>query len=345
MLNMSTSRKPSAPRAFTLIELLVVIAIIALLVGILLPALGAARDVARQLVCKNNQRSASLGQLQYSLDSKEWFAGPNTTGIEGKLTNGDAYVGNKTPSTPVSTHDWISPTLGEGAGFSPNRAQRTRQIFEIYGCPAATAINDTWHGGASDMADFDAERTRISRYFRQNSFLSPSNFAYLSDSANPNKSIVVNGTTVGLYYGHKDPVQIPHSFRPRAELLGVQPHTKVMIADGTRYYDPPSLDFDVSPVPGIYGAFHDAGPIFQDSTPYGRGHQGYPINIPLSYRHGKKKDTISVVYWDGHAGQMTRTQSYTDAAPWYPGGSTFTGAMSTPESLAFHNSLEKRRIP
>ncbi len=97
---------------FTLVELLVVIGIIALLIGILLPTLGRARESSKQIACASNLRSVGQGFVLYTSENNFFLPA--------------AYVYN------TSGSDGIAPDVGGGSAAEPTLGY-THWSFLIYG--------------------------------------------------------------------------------------------------------------------------------------------------------------------------------------------------------------------
>src|SRR5438034_4329189 len=77
----SWSDKPGHSAGFTLIELLVVVAIIAILAGLLLPALAKAKTKADKALCSSNMKQWGVAIQMYAGDHQEFFP-DNTKGLD-----------------------------------------------------------------------------------------------------------------------------------------------------------------------------------------------------------------------------------------------------------------------
>ncbi|MBL8763839.1 MAG: prepilin-type N-terminal cleavage/methylation domain-containing protein [Phycisphaerae bacterium] len=257
--------EPDGRRGFTLIELLVVVAIVALLVSILLPTLGKARDAARGVVCASNLGQLAKGMAGYGSDNKEYLPGsPATSGwgllpIQADQSKTNIYGYYKTTDAyyngiAMQTWDWVGPILAltgiRGAGEIPgtidasqkDRGQRFAWYTEtdlVY-CPSNKITSVPWENSDGGTTGFKAGRM----------------LSY-------NMSTQFSSTEDGSPFGTNDrkPNIDRRGYRPMLHRVG-SAHMKVALFEGHRYAsesrnDDP--DFDCGPSAGYGGGFGGVG--------------------------------------------------------------------------------------
>jgi prepilin-type N-terminal cleavage/methylation domain-containing protein len=132
---------------FTLVEILVVIAIIGVLIGLLFPAVNAARSAAQRTGCANNMRQIGLGVLQFET-------------AQGKFPEGQRWVSRTAPNNV--SYSWaaaILPFVEEQAIYDrldfktsflhPNILPAASQVVAIYICPSTAQREE--HRSRSDQ--------------------------------------------------------------------------------------------------------------------------------------------------------------------------------------------------
>lgn len=345
----------TALSAFTLIELLVVVAIIALLISILLPNLGRAREQARAAVCGQRLRDFGGGLAIYTTENQDWIPGMNTSGFglrANEQTTNPAVLHRS--KQPVQTSDWMTPVLANTQELPAQRAERFKYLFDKYRCPSQRYTSALYRSATTpviDYADFPkhapwpAASYKMSIWFQ---YWGQNNRRPLGRLAHPNPNVNI---FLAAEAARPDWEMQVSEYESRITLVGPAAR-KVFVSDGTRYLESAQqpLDHEVNPVPKFsgdgrlaFGAFSDSGAWWCGSTAFGvalgsknwyggtvpRGSSSNGLNLSLSYRHGAptegaraapdNRGQINAAFFDGHVERLGDRESR-DVYLWYPSG-------------------------
>jgi len=318
-------------KGFTLVELLVVIGIIALLISILLPALGKARAAAQSAQCLANLRSMGQAMMIYVSENKGYLPGSGATSGLCIFNPNAAYATQYTatsvpPEAPIDPFDYFAPLtkmmrIKAKNAASPNAADRYKDYMGMqqFVCPSYVGVISGPYAGAPDAGAIQ-------------SVSYCTGWAMLVTSGNPTPG--VTGAT-RISTGATWPV-LPSGYAPKITRVG-QGAEKIFAADGAKFSTNsivPDYNLTLPMTSGwastnysSFSNYSDFGPWSITTSSYDRSwakqnsKSGNFDSRNLSFRHGGKGTNLrlNAVFYDGHADNMEEL-TVSNPRLWLPKG-------------------------
>ena len=284
-------RTPAARPGFTLVELLVVVGIIALLIGVLLPALSAARATANRTKCLSNLQQIGLALVMYTNDNHGYFPFAARYDASANLQRLEDYVYWQQPST------FWNRGLPINAGHStPAQDLNLGTLVRYMGNQFNPAV---WTCPADDpnTHPIDFSTLRYPYSYTMNTLLS-SDLSVVAQikAAGGNVNGQIQTTYLRYLGGLTKIARVRHSY----DCVMALEETPYTINDGNSTLATPQSATNIAPGPDYLSMLHDGQAKRPDRTGGTLAGRDQADGFYNSQGRG------NVVFVDGHGGYVTR---------------------------------------